>query len=87
MPEMLRISDRFGLGLKQPPFHSADVLLLLTKQGDRIEGRQWDVDHVTETGSWSLIVLEAEEFEIFPTLMRLRAYESGTLVVWQKLDR
>ena len=53
---------RFGLGLKTASLSQCRCLTVVTKQGDRIEGRQWDVDHVTETGSWSLIVLEAEEF-------------------------
>lgn len=78
---------RFGLGLKTASLSQCRCLTVVAKQGDRIEGRQWDIDHVAETGSWSLIVLEAGELDSIPNIDDLRAYESGTLVVWQKLDR
>lgn len=78
---------RFGLGLKTASLSQCRCLTVVTKQGDRIEGRRWDVDHVAETGSWSLIVIEESELDVIPEINELRAYESGTLVVWQKLDR
>lgn len=78
---------RFGLGLKTASLSQCRCLTVVTKQGDRIEGRRWDIDHVAETGSWSLIVLENEELDRIPNIDDLRAYETGTLVVWQKLDR
>jgi hypothetical protein len=50
--------------------------------------RRWDIDYVTDTGEWSLIVLDTEEeIDSIPRIDRLREYESGTLVVWQNLDR
>lgn len=78
---------RFGLGLKTASLSQCRCLTVVTKQGDRVEGRRWDVDHVAETGSWSLIVLEDSEMDEVPNIDDLRAYEAGTLVVWQKLDR
>ena len=54
---------RFGLGLKTASLSQCRCLTVITKQGDRIEGRRWDIDHVAETGSWSLIVLDNDELE------------------------
>ena len=78
---------RFGLGLKTASLSQCRCLTVISKQGDRLEGRQWDIDHVIEVGDWSLIILDAEEINQFPQVEELKKYESGTLVIWQKLDR
>lgn len=79
---------RFGLGLKTASLSQCRTLTVACKQGVHIEVRRWDIDYVTNTGEWSLIVLDTEE-EIngIPRIDRLCKYESGTLVVWQNLDR
>ena len=78
---------RFGLGLKTASLSQCRRLTVITKQEDRLEGRQWDIDHVAEVGDWSLIILDDEEMSRFPHVNELKEYESGTLVVWQELDR
>lgn len=78
---------RFGLGLKTASLSQCRCLTVISKQGDRLEGRQWDIDHVIEVGDWSLIILDEEEINEFPQVEELKNYESGTLVIWQKLDR
>ena len=78
---------RFGLGLKTASLSQCRCLTVISKQGERLEGRQWDIDHVIEVGDWSLIILDEEEINEFPQVEELKKYESGTLVIWQKLDR
>ena len=78
---------RFGLGLKTASLSQCRCLTVLSKQGDKLEGRQWDIDHVKEVGDWSLIILDDEEINQLPQVNELKKYESGTLVIWQKLDR
>lgn len=78
---------RFGLGLKTASLSQCRCLTVVTKQGDIIEGRRWDIDYVTETGSWSLLVLDDDELNAVPNIDDLKEYSTGTLVVWQKLDR
>ncbi len=78
---------RFGLGLKTASLSQCRCLTVVTKQGDQIEGRRWDIDYVTKTGSWSLLVLDDNELNAVPHIDNLKAYSSGTLVVWQNLDR
>jgi hypothetical protein len=78
---------RFGLGLKKASLSQCRCLSVITKQGSDIHGRRWDIDHVTETGDWSLIVFDRNEFTDVPGIEDLLKYETGTLVVWQKLDR
>lgn len=79
---------RFGLGLKTASLSQCRTLTVASKQGNRIEARCWDIDHVTEALDWSLLVLDSEEeFNAIPQIEALRKLKSGTLVVWQNLDR
>ena len=78
---------RFGLGLKTASLSQCKCLTVITKQGDNVEGRRWDIDHVVQTGTWSLIVLGSDDISEVPQINDLMALDSGTLVVWQKLDR
>lgn len=78
---------RFGLGLKTASLSQCRCLTVISKQGDNLEGRQWDIDHVTEVGDWSLNILDEEDIQQIPQFDELIKHESGTLVVWQKLDR
>ena len=38
-------------------------------------------------GDWSLIILDDDEMSQLPQIDELKKYQSGTLVIWQKLDR
>ncbi|MEG1884203.1 MAG: ATP-binding protein [Clostridia bacterium] len=79
---------RFGLGLKTASLSQCRTLTVASKQGNHIEARCWDIDHVIETHDWSLLILDSEEeFDAIPQIEELRKLESGTLVVWQNLDR
>lgn len=78
---------RFGLGLKTASLSQCRCLTVISKQEDNLEGRQWDIDHVTEVGDWSLNILDEEDIRKIPQFDELIKNESGTLVVWQKLDR
>ncbi len=78
---------RFGLGLKTASLSQCRCLTVITKQEDVVEGRCWDIDHVAEAGDWSLLVLDENEINNVPRIEELMKYNSGTLVVWQKLDR
>lgn len=78
---------RFGLGLKTASLSQCRTLTVVSKQGKSVFGRCWDIDHVASTGAWSLIVLEKDDLDRIPNVDKLRKLESGTLVVWQNLDR
>lgn len=78
---------RYGLGLKTASLSQCRVLTVISKQGDNVIGRRWDLDYIIETGSWSLLILDEEDMAAVPHISDLREQESGTLVVWQNLDR
>ena len=79
---------RFGLGLKTASLSQCRTLTVVSKQGDKLEARQWDIDHVIEKDDWSLIILDTEdEISAIPRIDSLMTLKFGTLVVWQNLDR
>ena len=78
---------RFGLGLKTASLSQCKTLTVISKKKNNICARRWDIDYVAETGEWSLLVLELQDIESIPHVSELNQYASGTLVVWQKLDR
>lgn len=79
---------RFGLGLKTASLSQCRMLTVASKAQGRIEVRRWDIDYVQKTGAWSLILLtDSNEISDIPNIQDLEELQSGTLVVWQKLDR
>jgi len=79
---------RFGLGLKTASLSQCRTLTVVSKQKKSIQARRWDIDHIIKTEDWSLLILdEDEELNKIPCIGKLKELESGTLVVWQNLDR
>ena len=78
---------RFGLGLKTASLSQGRQLTVASKAQSGIAAAQWDLDLVEETGAWSLQILDEHDMALAPEFERLRQLDSGTLVVWRKLDR
>jgi hypothetical protein len=79
---------RFGLGLKTASLSQSRTLTVVSKQKDYVEARRWDIDYVIDAQDWSLLILESdEEISSVPRIKELMELASGTLVVWQNLDR
>lgn len=75
---------RFGLGLKTSSFSQCKVLTVVSKtEGYPVLKRCWDLDFVNQTGKWSLLDYISDE----SYLDKLSEMKSGTLVLWQNLDR
>jgi len=78
---------RFGLGLKTASFSQCRRVIAATKKAgsDDEAMRCWDLDYIRDTGEWRLITEETirswDEFQP-PALGN-----TGTVIVWQKLDR
>ncbi|SBS69936.1 ATP-binding protein [uncultured Microbacterium sp.] len=77
---------RFGLGLKTASLSQCRRLSVVTVRGGVLTGLQWDIDHVLQTGSWSIRVLDAQDLSVIPQADRLSLDTNATLVVWQTLD-
>ena len=78
---------RFGLGLKTASLSQARALSVVSKVADQYTAAQWDLDRLRESGKWSLRWLSKAEALILPGVSDLENLESGTVVLWQKLDQ
>jgi hypothetical protein len=74
---------RFGLGLKSASFSQCRRLTVLSRKNGRIAGARWDLDEVAATDRWEISLIDHHEGIPQASLLR----ESGTLVLWEKLDR
>jgi hypothetical protein len=75
---------RFGMGLKTAAFSLGKRLSVISKQGNSLVERCWDLDHVSETNNWELFTNIPEEVK---SLMSDINNTSGTIVFIDKLDR
>ncbi len=75
---------RFGMGLKTASFSQCKKLTVVSKKsGFNIVKRCWDLDFLNNKNSWVLLDYISDE----GILDRLSAYEAGTIVLWEHLDR
>lgn len=78
---------RYGLGMKTASLSQCRHLTVVSKKDGEISARRWDLDHIQETGQWSLLVLNEEEISQQPLVDLLQQKDSGTIVIWKSLDR
>lgn len=78
---------RFGLGLKTASLSQCRKLTVVSSKNGVLSARCWDIDLVRESGRWLVVVPDQAATEALPLIKRLKAQASGTLVVWQDLDR
>ncbi len=74
---------RFGLGLKTAPFSQCRRLTVVTRCNGETHVARWDLDYVAEKGDWLVQMPDDPS----PVPWAERVPESGTLVLWEKLDR
>lgn len=78
---------RYGLGMKTASLSQCRILTVISKQNGTVAGAQWNLNHIKQAESWSLIVLDESEVRDFPNWDKLNGYLNGSLVVWQDLDK
>jgi len=78
---------RFGLGLKTASLSQCRRLTVVSIRSGQVHARCWDLDVVQHENRWVVVVPSARELKKLPLYAELVAQDSGTLVVWQSLDR
>lgn len=78
---------RFGLGLKTASFSQCKKLTVVSKKRGQLFARQWDLDFISEKNQWFLLKPQLLSFSHISLIKRLDEFDSGTLVIWQDLDR
>lgn len=77
---------RFGLGLKTASFSQCRIFSVISKTPNgTVSSRTWDLDVIERTREWKLSLRPPEGSE--GLLDVLDDVDSGTAVLWQKLDR
>lgn len=74
---------RFGLGLKTASFSQCRRLAVVSRKSGVTSAAIWDLDRVVETNDWTLGLPESPGDLEAAFLLG----ESGTVVIWEKLDR
>ena len=79
---------KFGLGLKTASTAFCRCLSLVsrTRDDDTVRKVQWDLDHIARQNAWLLKKMDPSIDEV--DFLKSTALDgSGTLVVWEKIDR
>ena len=75
---------RFGMGLKTASFSQCKRLTCITKrESSSTIKRCWDIDFINSENEWRLLDNVSDE----SFLEKIEKYKSGTIVLWEKLDR
>ncbi len=75
---------RFGMGLKTASFSQCKRLTCITKrEGSSTLKRCWDIDFINSENEWRLLDYVSDN----SFLEKVENQKSGTLVLWEKLDR
>lgn len=78
---------RYGLGMKTASLSQCRSLSVVSKQGEELVGRRWDLDHIIDTQKWSLEQLDNSDIDELMHIESLKQLDYGTIVVWQNLDK
>ena len=78
---------RYGLGMKTASLSQCRILTVISKKDGAVCGCRWDLNHVNQSESWSLLVLDEHEISAMPNYEKLCAWDTGTIVIWQDLDK
>jgi len=77
---------RFGLGLKTASFSQCRRLSVVSRPlGGAVSSRCWDLDYVRHTNKWRLLTQLSDESTA--KTRSLDRHASGTVVLWEGLDR
>ena len=79
---------KFGLGLKTASTAFCRRLSVITRNSAtaRVIQATWDIDHVSDAREWELLFPEVDA-EALEHLNKVAAKHSGTVVLWEKVDR
>lgn len=78
---------RFGLGLKTASFSQCRKFTVVSKKRGLISALRWDLEIVRQKKGWVVVELTSSETKSLPLYASLEERNSGTLVVWEDLDR
>ena len=84
-----RSLGKFGLGLKTASTAFCRILSVTSRanSSDSALEATWNLDYVTNTGKWNLLLTEQVDKASLDHLIQIAGQNSGTVVTWRKVDR
>ena len=76
---------RFGLGLKTASFSQCRKLTVISKKQGTTSAAIWNLDYVRKVNEWELQLPEPNQIDSLPWANAIE--DTGTLVIWENLDR
>ncbi len=79
---------KFGLGLKTASTAFCRCLSVISRGADnKVNKLQWDIDYIVEKNDWNLRRMDPDSDEIYYLDQTAGSSNTGTLVVWEHVDR
>lgn len=80
---------KFGLGLKTASTAFCQSLSVISRDSGTapLLSATWDLEHVTKTGKWELLVTDKVDTQAAAILEKVAHNHAGTVVLWSKVDR
>lgn len=78
---------RFGLGLKSASLSQCRVFTVASKRFGKIRAMSFNLDVIERENKLLLAHLLDNEINELPHINELKAYKTGTLVIWTKFDK
>ncbi len=78
---------RFGLGLKSASLSQCREFIVASKNNGIMNAMSFDCDIIERENKMLLKQLSDEEINDLPEIDHLKAYASGTIVIWRKFDK
>lgn len=79
---------KFGMGLKTASTAFCRKLTVLSSMHGELNGRTWDIDEIIKRDKWKLLTPDESNYEEeIEQLSKLSKNSSGTIVVWEEVDR
>ena len=79
---------KFGMGLKTASTAFCRRLTVLSSTDDQLNARTWDIDEIIKNDKWKLLTPNESNYEEeIEQLSKLSKDSSGTIVVWEEVDR
>lgn len=87
--EQRRTEDlgRFGMGMKTAAFSLGKRLTVISKENGQVSNACWDLEHIERNNQWRMIIFNNSDNVIINAKELLKDYESGTVVIIDKLDK
>jgi hypothetical protein len=82
--------SKFGHGMKTASWAHAKRLVVISRPEGDIDnpvGAAWDGDHITQKNEWEMEIIDRPPNVYLEYLDELDGKVSGTIVVWEKIDR